>query len=78
MSIELIIGSIAGILGVSGFTWQTWKNPIGMTYPMIIFIGTSLSLWAGYGFLTGDSIIYLPNSIMIGLLGVTITKKVRK
>lgn len=76
--IEIIIGVIAGTLGVSGFIYQTWKNPIGMTYPMIIFIGISLSLWAGYGFLIGNSIIYLPNSIMIGLLIVTTTKKVRK
>jgi len=75
MSFE--IGVIAGILGVSGFIYQTWKNPNGMTFPMIGFVGISIGLWAGYGISIGDAIIYTPNLIMLLLLLITGMNKMK-
>lgn len=76
MEISILVGVIAGTLGVSGFAYQTWKNPFGMSYPMIFLVGTGITLWMTYGFAIGNLIISLPNAIMLGLLAATTIRKI--
>lgn len=75
--IEILIGVIAGTFGISGFLYQTWKNPDGMTYPMIGFVFTGITLWTTYGISTNNPIVYAPNMIMMVLLGTTAVRKVK-
>lgn len=77
MALEILVGTIAGILGAGGFIYQSIKNPIGMTYPIIIFTGVSVGLWAGYGILIENPIMYIPNIIIVATLGVIGGKKLK-
>ena len=75
--IEILIGVTAGILGVSGFIYQTLKNPIGMTYPIIVFTQISVGLWAGYGLSISEPIIYVPNIIIVIMLTTIGVRKLK-
>lgn len=75
MEISIIIGFIAGGLGIFGLTYQLIKNSIGMTYPMLLTIGISIALWSGYGFSIENPVVAIPNLIMLVLLGAMATKK---
>ena len=66
--IEVYIGIIAGLLGVTGFGYQSWKNPTGMTWPILIFSGISIGMWATYGVVLNNPILYVTNFIMVALL----------
>lgn len=75
MALEILVGVIAGTLGIIGLTYQLLRNSIGMTYPMLLTIGISIALWASYGFSIQNPIIAIPNFIMVVLLGAMATKK---
>ena len=79
MSIEIIIGVIAGGLGVGAYLWQSVRNPRGLTFPMIGFAIISIGLWAAYGFVTNQPIMWIPNTIMVICLvydaGIKLLKK---
>ncbi len=69
------IGIIAGIVGIGGFVYQSWKNPIGTSWPMIVFVGASISLWAGYGLAIEDPIMYVPNLILVCMFSYNAYRK---
>lgn len=80
--LELIIGSIAGILGVSGFGYQLYKmmkthETKAMTYPMMAFLGIGIAMWAMYGISTYDPIIYVTNIAMTGILIGMVVYKIK-
>lgn len=82
MPVEIIIGGIAGTLGVSGFGYQLWKmvksqETKAMTYPMMSFLGIGIAMWAMYGISVNDPIIYVTNVIMTGTLVGMVLYKIR-
>lgn len=80
---SIIIGSIAGTLGVSGFGYQLFKmmksqETKAMTYPMMSFLGIGIAMWATYGITTNDPVIYATNVIMTGILVGMVSYKIRR
>ena len=82
--LELVIGSIAGTLGVSGFGYQLFKmikskETRAMTYPMMAFLGIGIGMWAMYGMAQNDPVIYATNVIMTGILvGMAVCKVIEE
>jgi hypothetical protein len=75
--IDIIIGVIAGTIGIAGFLYQMVRNPFGMTWPMLGFVALSISIWTTYGLSIDNIIIYGTNAILLLLLIVTAIRKIR-
>jgi MtN3 and saliva related transmembrane protein len=76
LELSVMIGIIAGVLGISGFGYQVLKmirtnETKAMTYPMMVFIGVGVAMWTAYGFTMNDAVIYGSNIVIVSLLIVT-------
>ena len=81
--LENIIGPIAGALGISGLGWQLYKmvqfrQTKAISYSLSILLGCSISLWMIYGISKNDPVIYLPNAILVAILGGIFAYKTKK
>ncbi len=82
--LDIIIGPVAGVLGISGLGWQLYKmvrtgETKAISYSLSTLVGGSITLWTVYGISKNDPVIYVPNAILIGiLLGMSIYKMKRE
>jgi len=68
-----MIGPIAGTLGVMGFGYQLFKmistgQTRAMLFPLSLFAGISIGMWAAYGIEKNDPVIFVPNGILVIIL----------
>jgi len=80
---QIVIGSIAETLGVSGFGYQLSKmikthDTKSITYLMMAFLGIGVSMWATYGVIQNDPVIYATNIIMTGILVGMVSYKMKR
>ena len=80
--LEQIIGPLAGVLGIFGLGYQLFKmihtkETKAISYNLSILVGLSISLWAFYGINQNDPIIYVPNTILVGILAGMFVYKLR-
>ena len=71
---DSMLGIIAGALGIAGVSWQLFQmmrtgQTKAISYNLSILLGISISLWAMYGIEQNDPVIYVPNIILVVLLG---------
>ena len=69
----IVIGPIAGTLGIAGLAWQMCKmirtkETEAISYGLSILMGGSTSLWMTYGVSKNDPVIYVPNAILMAIL----------
>ncbi|MCH9658477.1 hypothetical protein K0U27_07260 [archaeon] len=80
---SIIIGPIAGMLGISGLGWQMCKmirtkETEAISYGLSILMGFSTSLWMAYGISRNDPVIYVPNAILVAILVGIFAYKMRQ
>ena len=79
---SILIGMTAGVLGVSGFGYQLYRmmksaETKAMTYPMMSFLGIGIAMWASYGIVVDDSVVYTTNILMTLILAVMVLYKIK-
>ena len=80
---ETILGLIAAFCTTVSYlpqvekTWRTGSTG-DLSFKMLSFLGTGLTLWLIYGLLRGDTVIVIANAASLGMVAVLAVLKSRE
>jgi MtN3 and saliva related transmembrane protein len=83
VSFTTVIGLLAALCTTVSYLpqvkkcWQTGKTG-DLSLKMFSILATGIALWVVYGFLQGDAVIVLANSVSLALLSIILVFKLRE
>lgn len=80
---ETIIGGLAAFFTTVSYVPQvkkawTTRETGDLSLKMLLILGAGLAMWVAYGFMKGDWVIIVANSISLSLLGNLVWFKMRE
>ena len=83
ITLETLVGFAAAVCTTVSYIpqvnkcWQTGSTG-DLSLKMLLILATGIGLWVAYGFLKGDTVIVVANSVSLLLLGNLVVFKVRE